>query len=123
MENIELIKNATLAKENAYAPYSKFKVGACVLTESGKIYCGANVENISSPIGICAEKLALSCAIFNKEKILKIAICGDNEYTYPCGSCRQIMMEFNPDMEVIIGNLNNFKVYKAKDLLPESFSF
>lgn len=123
MDNLTLIKKALEIKNNAYAPYSNFKVGAVVLTESGNIYTGTNIENASYPVGCCAEKLAISSAIMNKEKIVKIAIFGDKNYTYPCGACRQIMVEFNPEMEVIVGvDENDYKIHTAKELLPYYFS-
>ena len=122
MENIELINLAKKARKNAYAPYSNFKVGACVLCESGKTYVGANIENVSFPLGCCAEKLAICTAIFNKEKITKIAIYSGKNYTFPCGACRQIIMEFNPETEVIVCNEKECKSYIIKDLLPNSFS-
>lgn len=123
MTNKELILKAIEVKENAYAPYSNFKVGAVVLTESGNIYTGTNIENSSYPNTCCAEKNAISSAISNKEKIVKIAIFGDSPYTYPCGACRQIMVEFNPNMEVIVGeDENNYKTHTASELLPYYFS-
>ena len=86
----KLISASIDAQKNAYAPYSKFVVGASVLTKSGKIFCGANIENASYPAGICAERVAVSKAISEGEKDF-FAICitaSNNEFCYPCGICR-----------------------------------
>ena len=86
----ELIEKALEAREKAYAPYSKFKVGAAVLTAGGKIYTGCNVENASYPVGICAERVAMSKAVADGEtEFTVIAIVGSGEnYCMPCGMCR-----------------------------------
>ena len=120
-----LISNAAKIKEKSYSPYSNFKVGACVLTEDGECFSATNVENASYGGAICAERNALNYAIAHcKTKIIAIAVITQNEdFAYPCGLCRQSLVEINPDMEVIVAkNLDEYRVHKAKDLLPHFFS-
>ena len=121
----ELIEMAKKARENAYAPYSKFKVGAAILTEDENVYTGVNVENASYGLTVCAERVALFKAVSDGKKSFKaIAVVADTEKPIPpCGACRQVLSEFG-DMEVIMANLKgDFKVARLKDLLPESFKF
>lgn len=103
MTDIVLYKKAKEAKEKAYAPYSGYKVGAAILTESGQVYTGCNVECASSPCGICAERVALAKAVSEGiRKFSAIAVSGDEERgCTPCGACRQALMEFSPEMKVI----------------------
>ena len=122
----ELIKKAGVAKENAYAPYSGFRVGAAVLTKEGVCYTGCNVENASYGLTCCAERVALFTAIAAGERDFRaIAIISDvEEYITPCGACRQTLIEFNPDMEVIMANnKGEYQTSKASDLLPAAFRF
>ena len=112
------------AQKNAYAPYSKFLVGACVLAKSGKTYLGANIENASYPAGICAERVALSKAISEGEKeFVAIAIsCSADQYAYPCGICRQFLSEFSTDLVVVVAkSQKEYKTFLLKDLLPANF--
>lgn len=129
MNSKELVKIAMNAMENAYAPYSLFKVGAAVLGKSGKIYEGCNVENSSYGNTICAERVAFFNAISKGEKgFSAIAIIGGkngeiNDFAYPCGSCRQVMSEFcDKDFNIILFNGEEIKEYKLNQLLPKSFS-
>lgn len=120
-----LFAAAKAARENAYAPYSKFMVGACILTESGSTYTGCNFENASFGATICAERCAASCAVSNGErKFAAIAIVG-NTPAWPCGICRQVLREFAaaPDMPVIVGACDSdaYAVKPLSELLPESF--
>lgn len=120
----KLIKLATKAKENAYSPYSKFKVGACVLTTKGKTYVGCNVENASFGATNCAERTAIFSAIANGEKTFEaIAIVGsnNNSYAFPCGICRQVLSEFGDLLVIIAKTENDYKTYKLSELLPNSF--
>lgn len=120
----ELIKKSFEVQKNAYAPYSKFLVGASLLTRSGKIYLGCNIENASYPAGICAERVAMSKAISEGEKdFVAICItCAKKLPAYPCGVCRQFMSEFSKDMKVIIAkSTTDFKVFTLDELLPLSF--
>ncbi len=124
-ENKKLYEMALKAKEFAYAPYSNFKVGAAVLTSDGMVFLGNNIENSSYGATICAERVAVFKAVSEaKTNIVKIAIASDTEdFTYPCGICRQVINEFMPDGEIIIGNKNDVKVYKVSELLPHAFEF
>lgn len=130
MENLELIKLAIEAKKNAYVPYSHFKVGAALLTKTSEVFKGANIECSSYGMTICAERCALVKAVSEGYKeFTKIAVVGGLEdelnYTTPCGACRQFLADFNKDMDVIMGYLENgeikYKEMKLKELLPETF--
>ena len=130
-ETIErLVAHALEMVPRAYAPYSRFQVGAAVLAASGKIYGGANMENASYPAGICAERSAIAHAVASGErKLAAIAICGGKDgaiadYCPPCGICRQTMREFcDPEAfhVVVARSAADFKVYTLAQLLPESF--
>lgn len=131
MDNIELIKLAIEAKKNAYVPYSHFKVGAALLTESGEVFKGANIECSSYGMTICAERCALVKAVSEGyTDFTKIAVVGGHEdeltYTTPCGACRQFLNDFNSNMDVIMGYCENgeikYKEMKLRELLPESFA-
>lgn len=123
MNNKILIKKALEAKENAYVPYSKFRVGAAILTEDGEIYTGCNIEIASYSPTICAERTAIFKAISEGSKKVKtIAIVADGEYTYPCGVCRQVLREFGKDSKVIIANSQeDYREHTLEELLPHSF--
>ena len=114
---------ALKSKEYAYSPYSNFKVGAAVLTSDGMVFLGSNIENASYGATICAERVAIFKAVSEaKKNIVKIAIASDtNDLTYPCGICRQVISEFMPEGEIILGNENEIKVYKVSELLPHAF--
>ncbi|MFA6989933.1 MAG: cytidine deaminase [Candidatus Gastranaerophilaceae bacterium] len=120
-----LIDKAKLASNNAYAPYSKFYVGACVLFDDGSEHIGCNVENVSYGLSLCAERNAISSAIASgqKGKLLAVAISSENtKHCSPCGACRQWIYEFSNEAEVILEkNNDDVIVYKIKDLLPEAF--
>lgn len=120
-----LIKKAIEIKERAYAPYSNFHVACVVMTKSGKIFEGVNVENAVYSPSLCAERNALSTAITQGERdFAYIVITGDSEYTYPCGVCRQFIREFaDCDTKIVVAkDIENYKTYTIEDLLPESFS-
>ena len=117
-ENEKLYDIAVKAKEYAYAPYSGFKVGAALLTEDGMVFIGNNIENKSYGASNCAERTAFFKAISEGQK----AIASDSDdFTYPCGICRQVMAEFMLDGEIILGNGKEIKVYPVKDLIPNTF--
>ena len=126
----ELLNIAKEASQINYAPYSKFNVGACALFSSGKIYKGSNIENASYGLSLCAERNAISNGVSNGETILKkIAIYSPNtKLCYPCGACRQWIMEFskNNDNEIVKVILeyenNKIKVFSIKELLPYCFN-
>lgn len=125
MDTKQLIKKAQEMLKKSYSPFSKFKVGACVLTESGKMFQGANIENASFGATICAERNAINNAILNGEHNFQaIAIVSQSgDYTYPCGICRQTMVEFSPEMLVIVAkNVDDYKTYRASELLPFYFN-
>jgi cytidine deaminase len=124
MKETGLIKKAIEARKKAYAPYSKFKVGAALLTKRGKVYTGANVENSAYGLTVCAERVAVFKAMNNGDKdFVKIVVVADkNPPITPCGACRQVLSEFARDLEVVCVNLKG-KVdrYSLKELLPEAF--
>lgn len=121
----ELVKLAVEASKCAYAPYSKFPVGACVLAESGNVYTGCNFENASYGLAICAERNAVGTAIANGEKKLKaVAIYSPNmQNCTPCGACRQVLAEFKSDegLDVITLCDDGIRVHTIDELLPEGF--
>lgn len=124
IDNKVLIEHAKKAMLNAYAPYSKFYVGAALLTDDDKIFTGCNIENASYGATICAERTAICKAVSEGVKHLKkIAIVSSsNELTFPCGICRQVIAEFTPDVEIILeDNEQKINVYSLSDLLPYNF--
>ena len=123
ISNEKLLKMARKAMKNAYAPYSGFRVGAALLTESGKVYTGCNVENSSYGLTMCAERVAVFKAVSEGERnLVKIAIVSSsNELTFPCGACRQVLYEFADDMEIILEDKEGIHITHLKDLLPDGF--
>jgi len=122
-KKIDLIRIANQARKWAHVPYSNYPVGAAVLTESGRIYDGVNIENAAYPVTICAERVAIFKAVSNGEKELKAIAVVTKNGGMPCGSCRQVMAEFNPEMRVIVADENE-KITSEKtvsDLLPGAF--
>src|SRR5687768_15546546 len=120
----DLIEAATAVRENAYAPFSEFKVGSALETEDGEIIVGSNVESASYGLTVCAERVAVWNAISQgKRKITRLAVVADTEdLTPPCGVCRQIIWEFGGDIPVIFANLNGkSETVRMKDLLPRAF--
>ncbi len=124
-KNQQLLSLASSVMEKAYAPYSKLKVGAAIITPSGNIYLGCNVENISYPCGSCAETSAISAMVAAGEyKISHIAIVSNGRFEIkPCGACLQRIKEFsNKKTEIITLTLDNkIKTYKIAELLPAPF--
>ncbi len=122
-----LIKLAREARENAYVPYSKFKVGAAILTKDGRVFKGANIENASYPLCMCAERNAIYHAMNNglkKEDFVALAITGQTTGPIsPCGACRQVISELFPsDAPIYLTNLTDaFKETTAAELLPFAF--
>jgi cytidine deaminase len=119
-----LILEAFRVLKNSHSPHSKFKVGAALLSSKGKIYSGTNVEFDAYSLTVCAERSALFHAVSSGEKkFTKIAIATNSvEYKFPCGLCRQALIEFNPDLEIILLNKNKkSKRIILKELLPEYF--
>ena len=123
IDNKELIKRAYAAMQNAYAPYSGFKVGAAVIAD-GIIYDGCNIENSSYGATVCAERCAIFKAVSDGHKnIDKIAIVSSSmNFTMPCGICRQVMSEFMPNGSVIVTDNTEIKEFRVDELIPEAFS-
>ena len=120
----DLIEKAQQARENAHAPFSDFKVGAALLTKSGEVYTGCNVENASYGLTMCAERVAIFKAISEgKKDFTNLAIVADTEnLTPPCGACRQIIWEFCGDIPVILANFSGqTEIVQTGDLLPRAF--
>lgn len=121
-----LMDRAKEASKTSYSPFSRFAVGAAVLTSSGKIYEGCNVENSSFGLTICAERCAIFKAVSEGEReILAVAIYSPNsDNCYPCGACRQVMYEFQGDDEeisVVTENLGQLEIQKLSYFLPCGF--
>lgn len=121
----KMLEMARKAMEQAYAPYSRFKVGAVIRSDSGRLYAGCNVENASYPVGSCAEQGAISAMILGGDtKIADIVVMGDGEnLVSPCGACRQRIREFStPETRVLICDRNGVrKTMTLAELLPVSF--
>ena len=131
MEVKELIQLAIQAMNRAYTPYSHFKVGAALLTKSGKVYTGCNIENAAFTPTICAERTAVFKAVSEGETNFEaIAVVGGpngelketGDFTGPCGVCRQVLMEFAPDITIISANsVDEYFINSLQDLLPKGF--
>lgn len=124
-ENQNLIAQAQQALQYAYAPYSKFKVGAAVLTAEGEIYTGCNIENASYGASNCAERTAIFKAVSHGHTcIIKIAVVSAaNKFTPPCGICRQVMAEFmEADAKIVLESGQDLCEYTLAELLPSSFN-
>jgi cytidine deaminase len=122
----ELRAAARSARERAWAPYSKYRVGAAILTDSDDIVSGCNVENASYGLTICAERVAACSAIAAGHRTLQAICVSLTGVPVPCGACRQFLMEFNPDMLVLLddlsGNLTALpEILVLRDLLPRAF--
>ena len=128
MNKQELIDNALEARKLSYSPYSKFAVGAALLCKDGKVFYGANIENSSYPLCMCAERNALYNAMMNgykKEDFVALAIVADtDEPCSPCGACRQVISElFRRDAKIYLANLKgDIKETNIDELLPFAFS-
>jgi len=120
----QLLEFAKQALEFSYSPYSEFKVGAAVLCESDKVFCGTNVENASYGLSVCAERVAVWTAIANGAKKIKaVAIYSKKGSVTPCGACRQVISEFSKNADIIYNDKKgNIKIIKLSELLPKTFS-
>jgi cytidine deaminase len=119
-----LLAAALAARENAFAPFSKFKVGAAVEDESGRIHTGCNVENATYGLTVCAERVAIFKAISEGGRQFKrVAVAADTDsLTPPCGACRQILWEFCGDVEIVLVNpRGKTERYRLKELFPKPF--
>ena len=123
MDYEDLIAKAMEAREKAYAPYSHFAVGAALLTKSGRICTACNVENASYGLSICAERAAVFKAVSEGERDFEaIAVVTVNGVT-PCGACRQVLIEFGEDIQVIVADEGGeYRVFTLQELLPEAFT-
>lgn len=125
MKNSDLVKEAMKAKAFAYVPYSNFQVGAAVVTKSGKVYTGCNVENASYGATNCAERTALFKGISEGDRDFEAiaVVSSSNEFTPPCGICRQVLAELMPEGKIILANHSGeIREYSIEDLLPLSFT-
>ncbi len=125
----DLIQKAIAAMDNAYAPYSGYKVGAALLCADGSVFCGCNIENASFSPTICAERAAFAAAISaGKREFSAIAVCGGKDGKIegvfpPCGVCRQVMVEFcKPDFIVYLIDKDGYEQTTLGQLLPKSFT-
>ncbi|HEU4523085.1 MAG TPA: cytidine deaminase [Thermoanaerobaculia bacterium] len=122
----DLIQAATRARENAVAPFSKYKVGAALRTKAGKVYNGCNVENCTYGLTVCAERVALLSALAAGEReFTAIAVVTQSEEPgTPCGPCRQLMWEYCGNIDVTLANLAGKRIeYKLSTLFPHPFNF
>lgn len=125
MNNKTLAKRALAARTFSYSPYSHFRVGAAVLTSTGKVFTGCNVENSSYGLTICAERVALFKAVSEGHKKFKaIAIASDEDgFTSPCGACRQVIIDLAGNIDVILAKKNGeTRTMRMKELLPFAFT-
>lgn len=121
-----LLERARSARAHAYAPYSRFSVGAALLAADGRVFTGCNVENASYGLGNCAERVAIGKAVSEgAREFTAIAVTGpeDTEACTPCGACRQVLSEFGPEMPVIVPSsaAEGFDVHRVDELLPHAF--
>ena len=121
--DLKLYRTAVSMLERSYSPFSGFRVGAALLTKSGEIITGVNIENSSLGATICAERTAFVKAISEGHREFDtIAIASNGQEAWPCGICRQFMYEFAPDLRVVTGTEeDNLRVLTLKELLPEGF--
>lgn len=119
----ELVEAAHQARLGAYAPYSKYRVGAALLSKSGKVYVGANIENAAYPDSICAERVAIFKAVSEGQREFDAIAVVTRDGGTPCGSCRQVLSEFAPNALVVVANEQGEIVREATldQLLPGAF--
>jgi cytidine deaminase len=119
-----LLAEAVRAMDLAYAPYSRYPVGAAILLGNGETVVGANIENASYPVSLCAERAAVAHALAHgRRDLMAVAVAsGSHPPAPPCGACRQVLSEFNPTMTVVVGGAGGiWRRYRLDQLLPESF--
>ena len=112
------------SRENAYAPYSAFRVGVALMSSDGHVYNGCNVENASYGLSLCAERSAISAAVCAGAKsfVAMAVISNSDDYCIPCGACRQVLMEFSPECTVMCCKKDGSHIsFTVRDLLPHSF--
>ena len=121
-----LLEAAWRARDHAHAPYSHFQVGAALLTASGEVFAGCNVENAAYPVTLCAERGALSAAVAAGlapgALVAAVVVTDVAELTPPCGACRQALVEFAGSLPVLLANHRSRTLHHLEDLLPHSFT-
>lgn len=122
--NDDLVRRARAVMENAYAPYSRFHVGAAIEADDGTVHVGCNVENASYGLTICAERMAVGAAVAaGKRKLKRVAVATAVEPpATPCGACRQLLAEFGLDLEIIAVGPATERRWRLRELLPEAFT-
>lgn len=122
-KKLELVQLARQARQWAYAPYSHYSVGAALLTASGRVYDGVNVENAAFPVTICAERVAVFKAISDGEREFTAIAVVTRNGGMPCGSCRQVLAEFAPDLTIIVADETGQVIGETtlNELLPHAF--
>ena len=120
----DLVRRARTVMANAYAPYSKFHVGAAIEADDGSVHVGCNVENASYGLTICAERMAVGAAVAaGKRKLVRVAVATAVEPpATPCGACRQLLAEFGLDLEIIAVGPTSERRWRLRELLPEAFT-
>jgi cytidine deaminase len=118
----DLVTAAAAVRTRAYVPYSGYAVGAALLAADGQVFTGCNVENASYSLTVCAERNAVFQAVAHGERSIQaVAVVTENGVT-PCGACRQVLAEFNPEMMVIVADVvGNRRIYALSELLPDAF--
>ena len=128
-QRTRLLDAAERAQRNAHAPYSRYRVGAAVLTDGGKIYTGCNVENASYGLTLCAERVAVGAAVAaGARRVRAVAVVADGtDLPYPCGACRQVLAELAPDDAPVLvarrGQVRQAEQFTLGELLPRAFRF
>jgi cytidine deaminase len=121
-----LLEAAWQARDHAHAPYSHFQVGAALLTATGEVVAGCNVENAAYPVTLCAERGALSAAVAAGLRpgglVAAVVVTDVAELTPPCGACRQALIEFAATLPVLLANRNSRSLHRLENLLPHSFT-
>lgn len=124
MKTTDLITHACEARSEAYAPYSHFHVGAAVLTRKGQVFTGANVENASYGLTVCAERVAVFKAVTAGARDLDaICVSGSGKgWVYPCGACLQVIAEFAPDITIIVTDgEGHHRLHSLREMMPFAF--
>jgi cytidine deaminase len=120
-----LVESARTAQQHAYAPYSRFPVGAAVLAEDGRVFLGCNVENSSFGLTVCAERNAVAAAVVAGARPVAVAVVANPADIVPCGACRQVLAEFAPEMPVLLASATapGYRQTSLAELLPVAFKF
>jgi len=122
MQDAELVQKAVEAAKAAYAPYSNYHVGAALLTSGGHVFTGANVENASYGLTVCAERTAVAHAVTSGQRTFEAIAVVTRDGGTPCGSCRQVLAEFARDMKILVGRPDGtFRLTSLAALLPDAF--